>query len=343
MKKIITCSDGTWNKPYQKDDGAVSPTNVYEFSRLISKTDSRNIRQLVFYDEGVGTEWYDKIRGGIFGMGINKNIIQAYTFIAENYEPGDEIYLYGFSRGAYTARSVAGFIYNSGLLRAENINKKNIRDAFLLYKDRNKNSKPSSDRAKKFRADNCYDNVTLKCIGVWDTVGSLGIPLEIFYKFNKNIINTQFYDVTLNKNIKFAFHAVAIDEHRKPFDVAMWERHPDAAEQVMEQRWFPGVHCDVGGGYRNRDLSDCTLAWMIEKSKLAGLEFNNYNIQGNPSGQMHDSMKIYYEVLGSIDRKIGIATGYIETISDEARKRWNDNADNYRKEANPNLNNAIKA
>jgi len=131
MKRIITCSDGTWNKPNEVVAGVISPTNVWKLYDLIVPIDMHGVAQIPFYDKGVGTEWHDHLTGGLFGMGINQNIIQAYQFIADHYEQGDEIYLFGFSRGAFTARSIAGFIRNSGLLRKEYIDR--LEEAFLLY------------------------------------------------------------------------------------------------------------------------------------------------------------------------------------------------------------------
>jgi len=259
MKRIITCSDGTWNKPNEKDEGVISPTNVWKLYDLIALKDMNGVVQIPFYDEGVGTEWYDHLIGGLFGMGINQNIIQAYQFIADNYEQGDEIYLFGFSRGAYTARSVAGFIRNSGLLRKEYIDK--LEEAFLLYKRRDDKSKPDADEAVEFRKNYCFDNVRIKFIGVWDTVGELGIPLEVFNEINRDLLDCRFYDVKLSSYVDYAYHAVAIDEHRKQFLPTLWEQQQDEkdAQQVMEQMWFTGAHCDVGGGYNEHGLSDCAL------------------------------------------------------------------------------------
>jgi len=337
MKRIICCSDGTWNKPDEKDNGIISPTNVVTFKKMLLSKDKSGIIQKAFYDEGVGTKWYNKFTGGLFGLGINENILDAYKFIVENYEKDDEIYLFGFSRGAYTARSVAGFIYNCGLLKK--MNNKLLKEAFLLYKDRNDDTKPSSDKATDFRNKYCYDNVKIKCVGVWDTVGALGIPLDIFDKINKDLFNTQFYDVRLNKTIEFAFHAVAIDEHRKPFVATLWEQDPDANAngQILEQVWFTGVHSDVGGGYSNTDLANCTLNWMIEKAKTAGLAFKNDVITGNGNGEMHDSMTNLYEKLGTVNRKMNNGIEFNESLSQEARNRWNADINNYKANVNPNI------
>ena len=244
MKRIITCLDGTWNKPNEKDEGIVSPTNVRKFHELIPNLGSDNIKQCPFYYDGVGTEWYDSIAGGLFGMvSINKNIIDAYKDIANIYEQGDEIYLLGFSRRAYTARSIAGFIRNSGLLKKEFLNY-NLKEAFELYKSRDDNSSPESEKAQDFRKAHCFDNVRIKFIGVLDTVGKLGIPVGIFDEINKNILDCCFYDVQLSSYVDFAYHALAVDEHRKPFMPSLWVQNDSAKQngQVMEQMWFAGVY-----------------------------------------------------------------------------------------------------
>jgi len=339
MKRIITCSDGTWNKPDQKDEGVVSPSNVSKFYKQILENGTDGIKQVSFYDEGVGTEWYDKITGGLFGMGINKNIIQAYQFIAKNYEQGDEIYLTGFSRGAYTARSVAGFIRNSGLLRKEFLASE-LEEAFTLYKRRDDKSHPNSDDAKEFRKKYCYDNVRIKFIGVWDTVGELGIPLDVFDEINKDVLNCRFYDVELSGYVDFAYHALAIDEHRKAFLPTLWEQQAESnqAGQIMEQVWFTGVHCDVGGGYNENGLSNCTLYWMIEKAKRVGLQFNEDKvIAQDPYDEMHNSMKFYYEIFGRVNRKMEKKGIYNETVSPTVYNRLNLNTNNYKSKSNPNL------
>lgn len=282
MKRLITCSDGTWNKPDNKDRGIPVETNVEKMFRAICPVDTTDaykpVRQLKIYDQGVGTgySWKDKLIGGATGAGIDKNIKDMYTFLMLNYEPGDQIYLYGFSRGAYTARSIGGFIRNCGILRPENMLL--LDKAYGLYRDRNKYSSPDSDLMTSFRARYSFENITpIHFIGVWDTVGSLGIPLP-WYKL-RNINRYKFHDVTLGSNVQHAYQALAIDEKRKLFTPTLWQQsntvtnnphHP----QQLEQRWFCGVHSNVGGGYADTGLSDIALNWLIEKARTAGLCFD---------------------------------------------------------------------
>jgi uncharacterized protein (DUF2235 family) len=344
MKRIITCSDGTWNKPEEKDDGIISPTNVYKFYDLIAEHGNDGVQQSFFYDRGIGTRWYDRFVGGMFGVGINKNIIDAYVFIAEQYEPGDEIYLVGFSRGAYTARSVAGFIRNSGILRPAYLDDK-LCEAFKLYRRRDEQSHPDGEEAQAFKKAYCYDTVQIKFIGVWDTVGELGIPIQGLYNFNMNILNCRFHDVKLSSYVDYAYHAVAIDERRKPFMPTLWEQTEKARQkgQIMEQMWFPGVHSDVGGSYKEDGLSDCTLLWMIEKAKQVGLQFKDCGgITPRPLEEMHNSMKLMYKLLSKgVNRDIKMTPEYNGIISQAAKDRWNADVCDYRLKANPNLRTLI--
>lgn len=277
MKRIITCSDGTWNK--------INPdtsTNVIKIYNSICKEETdkfgTKIQQVKTYDEGVGTGYTlkDKLFGGATGSGIDKNIKDLYVFIMLNYEPGDQLFLFGFSRGAYTARSLAGLIRNSGILKPQHIQL--VDKAYDLYRDKNDYSAPDSDLMTAFR--NCYaieDNTPIHFIGVWDTVGSLGIPLP-WYRLN-NFQKYKFHDVKLSSYVKYAYHALAIDENRKLFEPTLWIQsdttinNPDN-NQVLEQRWFAGCHSNVGGGYQDSFLSNIALQWMIDKASGANLFFN---------------------------------------------------------------------
>ena len=155
MKRIITCSDGTWNKPSTTQKGKPIRTNVQKIFDLICKRDAQNILQIKYYDQGIGAEgnWFTRTFDGATGKGIDNNIMDAYKFIVWNYEPGDEIYLFGFSRGAYTARSLAGLIRKSGILKKNDLNL--LSKAYQLY--RNHDARPDSDEAREFRISNSFD------------------------------------------------------------------------------------------------------------------------------------------------------------------------------------------
>jgi uncharacterized protein (DUF2235 family) len=301
MKRIITCSDGTWNKPGTIDQGIEVKTNVEKMYLNICATGAYNIKQVKAYDQGVGSGYspLDKIKGGATGEGIDKNIKDMYAFICINYHIGDEIYLFGFSRGAYTARSLAGFIRNCGILKPEHISL--VDTAYNLYRDRNSYSEPDSDLMQSWRVQYCFEDVTpIQFIGVWDTVGSLGVPLKVFKDFN--VKKYQFHDCTLSSFVKNAYHALAIDERRKLFTPTLWTlsksvvANPDHP-QKMEQRWFSGVHSNIGGGYSDAGLSDLTLDWISKKAADVGLCFSDpltSKIEPNYKGKIIDSYTWLY-------------------------------------------------
>ena len=305
MKRLVVCADGTWNEPEQKDKNKAAPTNVVKFATALLPKDDNGVEQVVAYHEGVGERGgiMDHITGGAFGKGISRNIQDLYRFLCLNYASGDELWLFGFSRGAYTARSLAGMIHNCGLLKREHLAKTG--EAYTLYRDRDDKSKPGSERAKAFRAAYCWPDFGIRFIGVWDTVGALGIPLSPFRFWNKS--QFQFHDVTLNPKIEFAYQALSVDEKRKPFEPSIWTRHKEASPtQVLEQAWFPGVHCNVGGGYADSGLSDCALAWLWNRAKHAGLALNSELMpEGEPNGELRNSMTFFYRVLGKNERVPG--------------------------------------
>ncbi len=259
-KRIVFCADGTW-------DDANKHTNVYKLYKAIPTTAA----QVAFYDDGVGATanpvW--KIVGGAFGTGIWKKVADAYSTIAHVYEEDDEVYLFGFSRGAYTARSVAGMIAACGL-PTSNFSDDLVKTAFDAYRDK-------SDRQNilaKLKNCNMYP-AKIKMVGVWDTVGSLGIPSVIGAV---DPITYGFLDTGLSPMIENAYHALAIDEKRCEFPPTLWTSDP-APGQTLQQVWFCGVHSDVGGGEPDDPsgataLSDITLAWMMSKASALGLQFD---------------------------------------------------------------------
>ncbi|KAI9721763.1 MAG: hypothetical protein M1812_002098 [Candelaria pacifica] len=291
FKKLIIACDGTWQ---DSDNGYVQdpllpsrpsghlqiPSNVTRISRAIESEDQLEVPQVVYYQAGVGASnsIWEHFVGGATGLGLSENIREAYSFIANNYAAGDEIFLLGFSRGAFTARSIAGLIGTIGLLT-----KKGLVDFYAIFKDYengwNQHYKdefpntPFSDKpsindmsyAKELETRGLSTlNIPIKAIGVWDTVGSLGIP-RISWLDKLSIPKSKeyaFYDTNLNDNIEYAFQALALDEHRGPFSPAVWEK-PNGSKTHLKQVWFPGVHSNVGGGYPDAQLENITLAWMI--------------------------------------------------------------------------------
>jgi len=307
MKRIVVCCDGTWDKPGNKDRGQLVETNVEKMYDAI-ETKNPLVRQVKYYGQGVGTSYSisDQLLGGGTGAGIDRNIQDAYKFLMWTYEPGDEIYFFGFSRGAYTVRSLAGFIRNCGILKPEFLHL--VSEAYHLYRDRSGITHPDSDLMKAFKKSYGIEQETaIKFLGVWDTVGALGIPLSLFAWWNRKY---QFHDVKLSSQIKFAYHALAVDEQRKSFAPTLWEvsTKQDAANtQVSEQVWFPGTHSNVGGGYVDSGLSNITLKWMIDKAKNGGLEFDEdyvKEIEFNSSGELRGTNTLAYKILGLFWRSV---------------------------------------
>lgn len=260
-RRFVVCFDGTWRTP----DNGVAPTNVVKLVRAIRSRDADNVSQVVFYDKGVGTSGgTDAVAGGAFGAGLTANVFDGYRFLANNFESGDEIYVFGFSRGAYTARSLAGLIGLAGLLDPADLGR-GLHDVMDIYRKRD------LDRAEKQRAIEALGLAARKtsrlhCVGVWDTVGSLGIPGDLGRRFLGG--KYYFHDVELSPLVDVALHAVAIDEKRSAFSPTLWVSPtgaPAGSEQRVEQVWFAGVHSNVGGSYADTGLSDIAFDWMIRR------------------------------------------------------------------------------
>jgi hypothetical protein len=316
-RRLIACCDGTWNRP----DSYGGTTNVVWLLRAIrslgrrdlshpeSDNNPRNVSQITYYHPGVGTgNFVDRLMGGGTGIGLGEHVRTIYAFFADNFQPGDEIFLFGFSRGAYTARSVAGMLGHLGLLRkSDMVNLDEVWDYYRQPKELR-----GSDKQRLFLAnfDDRPDylkggNVAIKCIGVWDTVGSLGIP-------NSHVCQQQyqFYDTELGPTVEHAYHALAVDEKRKNFKPAIWSQRTHAVNQKLEQVWFPGVHSNIGGGYPEHGLSDAALFWMCSKvDRLLDLDEDQLCKQaerGPPyaKGKLVDSRKgLLWSFQGTCDRK----------------------------------------
>jgi uncharacterized protein (DUF2235 family) len=297
MKRIAIFCDGTWNTPDKMENGKPCQTNVVKLANALSPVSADGIAQKLYYDNGIGTEgdWLEKVFDGATGTGISANILQAYSFIISTYEPGDELFFFGFSRGAFTVRSLAGLIRNSGILDIKNTDK--IEHAYQLYHSRHPAYHPKEIETTLFRKTFAVEETTkIKFIGVWDTVGALGNPL-----FLNGVVSrrNEFHDTELSSRVLNAFHALAIDEKRKNFEAALWHQQKDSKGQTLEQVWFPGVHSDVGGGYPQTPLSDISLRWMKEKTEGCNLSFGPVEMHPDPLGMMHESLKGFYK-LGKI-------------------------------------------
>ncbi|MBD8899235.1 DUF2235 domain-containing protein [Rhodanobacter sp. DHG33] len=282
-RRLVALFDGTWNKPE-------SNTNVERLCRLIAPRDAAGVEQLVNYIPGVGVApGMAHLLGGAFGYGLSGNVKDGYRWLCEQWQPGDEIWLFGFSRGAYTARSLGGLIRKCGLLRRDGngaITDAAVTAAYAFYRDTA--IKPGDDDATAWRAAHSVET-DIHFVGVWDTVGSLGIPHTAAW-FPYARARYQFHDTDISYIVKHAYQALALDEHRADFAPAKWVRNPamlapgesptaKKPEQIeVEQRWFVGAHADVGGGNdhdgagRSPDpLPDLPLAWLQRKAMAAGL------------------------------------------------------------------------
>ena len=280
-KNIVFCADGTWNHPHSPVLVEDADTNVYKLYKTLAVTPS----QITFYDDGVGSDGtpIDRLLGGAIGLGLFQKIKDGYTAIAHVYEEGDGIFIFGFSRGAYTARSLAGMIAVCGL-PTKNFDQKMVDVAFQAYRD-----KSQRDGLLASLANYSLFDAKITMIGVWDTVGALGIPGELFTFDDKTY---SFLDTSLHHNVLHAYHALSIDERRSEFQPTLWTSAP-ASGQTLEQVWFAGVHCDVGGGYGETGLSDITLAWMLNKAVTHGLQVINAKYQSieakHALDQVHES------------------------------------------------------
>lgn len=283
MKRIVICCDGTWKRM-----DAAHPTNVVKLAQAVLPRGVDEIAQVVLHLDGVGTgrgtgrvsRTLDRGLGGMFGIGLMGAIESAYRFLILNYAPGDEVYLLGFSRGAFTARSLAGLIRNCGILTREHVAQ--TEQAFALYRSRRSGHHPDGERALAFRTryatrgdDDQGQSVRIRYLGVWDTVGALGVPAPVTLA---RICNRGFgfHDTRLSGLVHSARHAVAIDERRLTFPPALWDNLAELCRRCgdparYQQRWFPGDHASVGGGGDVTVLSNDACLWIAEGAVAAGL------------------------------------------------------------------------
>lgn len=356
MKRIAIFCDGTWNK-----SDAPFPTNVLKLSQRVRRTASDGKTQHVAYVEGVGTgrgptrlsRRIDRALGGAFGLGLNLNLEEAYRNLVFTYEPGDEIHLFGFSRGAFTARSLAGFIRSAGIPDRSKV--ADIPKALARYRSHLKRTHPDHVESFEFRRRYCPALTTspaevdwrkenghpvgkplsIAYIGVWDTVGSLGVPTQ--FSILSSIFNGphRFHDLALSRSVAAARHAVAIDEHRRTFAPTLWDNldmlndgSPRNA-RAYRQEWFPGIHGSVGGGGDICGLSDAAARWIAEGAEAAGLEFEPGTLEAlkkaeDPATPLRNRSL----APGLVERILAVTTwerdgpDSPEDVSEIARARW---------------------
>lgn len=311
-KNIVICLDGTGNKFGEEN------TNIVKLFRVLK----RNTTQICYYDPGVGTLGDPKYKSSIaktlykglgqaFGLGLIENMVQAYSFLMENYQNGDRVYIFGFSRGAYTARVLAGFIHSIGLLDSGCNNL--IPYALTLYRAK------KTDFALMARFKKTYGrNININFLGLWDSVSTFGwIYSPVFLPFTTN-----------NPSVEVIRHALAIDEKRAFFQPMLWGRkHQD--KQDIKEVWFAGVHSDIGGGYPECEsgLAKVTLQWMINEAKgntqnltvnkyplkIEAKEYDRYvmgkgsdakYIAPNPLAEQHESLQGAWRWVQNIPRSV---------------------------------------
>lgn len=301
-KRLVLLLDGTWNS--QEDN-----TNVWRLNQLVARRDAAGIEQLCYYTAGVGTPRGEVIRGGALGYGLDRDVIAAYRWLMGHFDqksddyPGDHIFIFGFSRGAYTARSVAGMIARCGLLRPGS--PLSVEELYARYRldasapsfvdlHQTKSITPAEKRLLRHSR-----RVPIKMIGVWDTVGALGIPFGNIPGLSRQ--QFAFHNTRLSTIFEYAYQALAIDEHRADFAPALWTRFTPVASETkptrttrrtqVEQRWFVGAHANVGGGIAGDDLAQLSLAWLMERAGSLGLAYRGQVV---PAGHealapIHDS------------------------------------------------------
>ncbi len=302
-KKILIFCDGTWNRRDKRANGSAHPTNVVKLMRAVAPTDRNHTAQVVYYDAGVGTRGvWDKLVGGAFGVGLSLNIQEAYRFIANNYTEGDQIFLFGFSRGAYTVRSLSGLIGAVGLLPKSSL--AYVPEAYKYYRTPPQKRGQSQYKTSVFlQIPESRRTIAIKFLGVWDTVGALGIPVRGLSRLSRSWVG--FHNTELSGKINFAYHALAIDEKRRPFAPDLWTtQEPVHANREVLQVWFPGVHSNIGGGYPERGLSDAALAWMARRAEHCGLEldpaFLTETVKPDPCGVLVDSFTWPYRIVSRV-------------------------------------------
>jgi uncharacterized protein (DUF2235 family) len=309
-KNIVICCDGTGNEISE------NISNVLKLYRCLRKTPRTTPHQEVYYDPGVGTlarpdTWhrlkqnFNMVLGLATGYGLDDNVLDAYVFLAGAYEDGDSIYLFGFSRGAYTVRVLAGLIHKIGLIRPEQVNVAG--SGLIAYKQFSSDEQPTGRGAAVEAVDedgplpqNKYDNAaqfarilssrwpTIRFVGVWDTVASVIVPRRDRLLYLPSLEELAF--TIANPSVKIFRQAMAIDERRRMFRLKKWDepqtfahnRFNDAHAEPQDSRqvWFAGVHSDIGGGYPEKEsgLSKYPLLWMIDEACKAGLAVNPQSV-----------------------------------------------------------------
>ena len=356
-KKIALFLDGTWNEPGDN-------TNVWRLKLMLDDQNADGVPQISYYDTGVGTKWYDGISGGALGIGLSTNIREAYQWLMEHYAEDDEVYVFGFSRGAYTARSLTGMIARCGLLQPgapltvlqvfERYRNDTVAKPLYQLQFEKRTGRRDFDLEERWLLDYSV-RIPIKMIGVWDTVGALGVPGNLPFVGRKQFY---FLNTRLSNIYEHAYHALALDENRKPYRPTLWTKflakQGDSGEietqdperyKNVEQRWFIGAHSNVGGGYRNDPLAQIPLEWIQRKARDTGLAFRNHIVLrgGEYRSEVTDSYskflkgayklvrfgRRYHRMLGQprAEKEKGFVDSVNETIDQTVIKRVKEDPD----------------
>ena len=328
-KRIVVCCDGAWGVEEARTSGQLVQTNVFHIARAVSPRDPAGMPQVGFYENRRSLDWADVLVNTMPG-GLSTSILAAYDFIVDQFQPGDELFLFGFSRGAYVARSTAGLIRTCGVLRPQH--RARLTEGYNLYRRRDAAAAPRGPVAQRFRQAYAWDldGPRIRFIGVWETVGALGIPMGVLW-FPVSVLQLvsrrwAFHDLRLSSAIDNAYQALAIDERRAPYAPALWEQQPGASDQVLEQVWFCGSHANVGGGYRDAGLASISLLWMKDKAAQCGLAFDEdyfrqQTVSPDPLGALRDSRVGAFSLFPARWRPIGAMPAGHESIHPSVLER----------------------
>lgn len=316
-KKIILCSDGTGQKGGDGPD-----TNVFRIYKMV---DNDSSDQLVFYDDGIGTDsnvTAIQALSSTFGFGFGRNVINLYKQLVRHYVPGDKVFLFGYSRGAATVRALAGMIQAVGLMRRDCeefasgrtgiINEIRFHIMAMKAMYYYKGAMQDPPRAEEFKKRYTHGVIDIEFIGVWDTVESLGFPKEsswlvigfsmLLDKIMERFFPKRHYNYQLDKNVKQVYHALAVDENRFSFQPLLWDETAEQRPEFIKQVWFSGNHGNIGGGLTRTELSSISLNWIMKKAKQLGIRFYDSKISDvreemNYAGKLYNSrrgIKNYY-------------------------------------------------
>ncbi|WP_410608390.1 phospholipase effector Tle1 domain-containing protein [Amycolatopsis sp. lyj-109] len=294
-RNLVICCDGSW--------GGQGQTNVTRIARAVAGTSSDGAMQLTFHQ---------RCRTSGSRAAVELDVLDTYRLLVQNFRPGDRLYFFGFSRGAYVTRTVVGMISAVGILRREHADR--VDEAYALYRTRSRHT-PRSFTAIDFRHSYAFET-EVKFVGVWETVGPLGIPAGRLRLADPRWRRLMFHDTAMSQIVDAACQALAIDEHRRNLPPALWRRSPG-----VEQVWFPGSHADVGGGFADNRLAGLSLRWMMKKATEQGLAFRDAPIEADPLGTLHASLSATRRFRGVSIRPIGEFEPPTEQVSDAARVR----------------------